>query len=245
MLAHRGLVGVGDEFLENTVASVARAHAAGVVYVETDCRVTADNVAVMCHDETLIRVLGDARRVSSLTYLEFAELFATVGGAGALSDVLADFPDVRFNVDVKTDDAVEAVGKAVGPYWRRVLITSFSDARRRSTVGVASRYGGVPAQSPGTRSIIKILIASLLRNNRRLGTLFAEFSAIQIPEKHGIVKVLTDRLIAKAHEHGVEVHVWTVNDPARMRQLVSRGVDGIVTDVADVAIATLKSDTER
>ena len=43
-------------------------------------------------------------------------------------------------------------------------------------------------------------------------------------------------MIAAAHRHDVEVHVWTINDPAEMRRLIDMGVDGIVTDRADVAL---------
>lgn len=63
--------------------------------------------------------------------------------------------------------------------------------------------------------------------------------ALQIPERHGAIRVLTPRLIDWAHAADVEVHVWTVNDPKRMIELVALGVDGVVTDRADVAIETL------
>ena len=53
------------------------------------------------------------------------------------------------------------------------------------------------------------------------------------------MRVVTPRLIEAAHAHGVEVHVWTVNDPADMLRLVDMGVDGIVTDHADLALETL------
>ena len=53
------------------------------------------------------------------------------------------------------------------------------------------------------------------------------------------MRVVTPRLIEAAHAHGVEVHVWTVNDPADMLRLVDMGVDGIVTDRADIALETL------
>ena len=62
---------------------------------------------------------------------------------------------------------------------------------------------------------------------------------MQIPERHGALRVLSPRLIDAAHRHGVEVHVWTVNDPERMTELVQAGVDGIITDRADVALAAL------
>lgn len=51
--------------------------------------------------------------------------------------------------------------------------------------------------------------------------------------------MLTRRLIDAAHRRGVEVHVWTVNEPQRMRALVAMGVDGIITDRADLAVEAL------
>ena len=61
----------------------------------------------------------------------------------------------------------------------------------------------------------------------------AGIDALQVPERQGRLRIVTPRLIAAAHRHDVEVHVWTVNDPADMRRLVAMGVDGIVTDRAD------------
>ena len=62
-----------------------------------------------------------------------------------------------------------------------------------------------------------------------------------MPERRRRLRIVTPRLIAAAHRHDVEVHVWTVNDPAEMRRLVDMGVDGIVTDRADIALKTLRS----
>jgi glycerophosphoryl diester phosphodiesterase len=53
---------------------------------------------------------------------------------------------------------------------------------------------------------------------------------LQIPEHHGDLVLLTGRFLSAAHQAGRDVHVWTVNDPADMRRLISLGVDGIVTD---------------
>lgn len=63
--------------------------------------------------------------------------------------------------------------------------------------------------------------------------------ALQVPERQGRLRVVTPRLISAAHRTRVEVHVWTVNDPPDMERLVGLGVDGIVTDRADVALGVL------
>jgi glycerophosphoryl diester phosphodiesterase len=61
-----------------------------------------------------------------------------------------------------------------------------------------------------------------------------DVGALQIPWKVGPVKFLTDRHIAAAHAAGRQVHVWTVNDRADMEHLLDLGVDGLVSDRADL-----------
>ncbi len=130
----------------------------------------------------------------------------------------------------------------VAPHGDRVLITSFSDDRRREALAAASRAGpGIrPATSAGTRTITRVLAALASRSDRLVRRALAGVDALQVPERQRRLRIVTPRLIAAAHRHDVEVHVWTVNDPAEMRRLIDLGVDGIVTDRADVALATLR-----
>ncbi|HSL38189.1 MAG TPA: glycerophosphodiester phosphodiesterase family protein, partial [Arthrobacter sp.] len=58
--------------------------------------------------------------------------------------------------------------------------------------------------------------------------------ALQVPVRYGAVTVVTPDFVRRAHRHGLQVHVWTVNDPAEMHRLLDLGVDGIVTDRADL-----------
>jgi glycerophosphoryl diester phosphodiesterase len=67
-----------------------------------------------------------------------------------------------------------------------------------------------------------------------------EIDALQIPERHGAIRVLTPALLRAAHRAGTEVHVCTVNDADDMRRLIDAGVDGVVTDRADLAVATFR-----
>jgi glycerophosphoryl diester phosphodiesterase len=59
---------------------------------------------------------------------------------------------------------------------------------------------------------------------------------VQIPERHRNVRLVTARTVRTFHQAGVEVHVWTVNSPADMSRLLDIGVDGIITDRADLAL---------
>jgi glycerophosphoryl diester phosphodiesterase len=242
VLAHRGLITAAGEdsgVWENSAAAFAAAHAAGAEYIETDCQVTADGDVVLFHDSTLQRLVGDPRSVSDVRTRELAAIFADHGGLLTVAEALASFPTARFNIDVKTLDAAEPLGPILVDHAQRVLVTSFSDANRRATIAATLRAGAAvrPATSGGSRTIAALRALSSLRLSP--ARVLRDVDALQIPERHGVVKVLTPALIRAAHAHGVEVHVWTVNDPDDMRRLIASGVDGVVSDRADLALAAL------
>ena len=228
--------------VENSFAAVAAAHSAGAAYVESDCHLTADGTVVLFHDEDLSRVTGDPRLIADVTVSELEALMADRGGLITLAQALDAFPTVRFNLDVKARDAATAVGTVVAPFGPRVLVTSFSDDRRRAALAAAAAAGRgiLPATSAGTGTITRLLAAVSLRSERLVARALRGIDALQVPERQGRVRVVTPRLLAAAHRHDVEVHVWTVNEPADMRRLVELGVDGIVTDRADVALHALR-----
>lgn len=244
VLAHRGLVTLEEArngIVENSFAAVAAAQAAGARYVESDCHRTSDGVVVLFHDDDLSRVTGDPRKVADVTSRELELLMADRGGLITLTQALASFPTLRFNLDVKATDAAAAVGAEVAPFAERVLLTSFSDARRIAALSAAQAEsrGIRPATSGGRSTIARVLAALAARSDRLVARALAGVDALQVPEHQGRLRIVTPRLVQAAHRHGVEVHVWTVNDPDEMRRLVELGVDGIVTDRADIALSSL------
>ncbi len=245
VLAHRGLVDADSAALgvvENSFAAVAAAHAAGATYVESDCHVTSDGAVVLFHDADLSRVTGDPRNLADVKARQLEELMADRGGLITLAQALESFPTVRFNLDVKADAAAEPVGRLVAAHGERVLVTSFSDVRRRAALNAAERMGaGIrPATSAGSATIARLLAAVAVRSDRLVRRALDGIDALQVPERQGVLRVVTPRVITAAHRHGVEVHVWTINDPADMLRIVEQGVDGIVTDRADVAMKVLQ-----
>lgn len=244
VLAHRGLVTeqlAARGVVENSREAIACAVDAGADCIETDCRETLDGAVVLVHDADLLRVIGDPLSIAHATRLEIESALADRGGLLTLEQALADFPDTRFNVDIKTDAAAEAIGRVVAPHAERVLLTSFSDARRERAIAAALAAGARrPAASPGRNRIALILVAVALNARRWAARAFRGLDALQIPERYWRIRVLSPRLVRAAHAFGVEVHVWTINDPDRMRELIEMGVDGIVTDRADVALRALR-----
>ncbi|GAA1673209.1 glycerophosphodiester phosphodiesterase family protein [Microbacterium lacus] len=242
VLAHRGLVLPGDAaagVVENSFAAVAAAHSAGAVYVESDCHLTADGTVVLFHDDDLSRVTGDPRKIADVTVRELESLMAPRGGLITLAQALESFPTLRFNLDVKAADAAAPVGRIVRTHADRVLVTSFSDERRRAALAAADAgdTGIRPATSAGRGTLVRVLAALALRSDRRLSRALSGIDALQVPERNGRVRVVTPRLIAAAQRNGVEVHVWTVNEADDIRRLLAMGVDGIVTDRVDLALS--------
>ena len=244
VLAHRGLVTAGhadDGIVENSFAALVAAHAAGVTYVESDCHLSRDGVVVLFHDDDLRRVTGDPRRVDEVTLRDLEILMRPHGGLVTLEQALDAFPSLRFNLDVKAPGAAESVGRLVAASGARVLLTSFSDDRRRAALDAASRAGrGIrPATSAGSATVTRLLGAVSVRSRPLARRILQDVDALQVPERQRRLRIVTPRFIEYAHAAGVEVHVWTVNEAADMRRLVALGVDGIVTDRADLALATL------
>lgn len=237
VLAHRGLA---LEAPENTLLAFAKALAVGAEFIETDVHESADGVAIVSHDADLSRVAGRDVRVGQLTAAELRRIDLGFGqGFSTLAEALDGFPDARFNIDVKSAGAVLPTVEAIRAQGAtgRVLVTSFSESRRRAAVRALP--GVATSASFGTGA--RVLAAAKLHLAGRVRRTLRSVDAVQLPEQWKGVRVVTPPLVRMAHAAGVEVHVWTVNDPADMQRLLDLGVDGIVTDRADLAIDVLRS----
>lgn len=238
ILAHRGLIDPADPTVaDNSFAAFAAAHAAGASYFESDCRLTQDGVPVLFHDPDLRRVTGHPAMVRELDLVQLATVMSTRGGLVTLAQALEAFPRIRFNLDVKTAEAAEPVGRLIARHSERVLLTSFSDRNRRAAVAAAIAAGcdPRPATSAGSGTLVRGLAARPL-GRRALRRVFRDVDALQVPVRSGALRIVTPRFVAAAHAVGAEVHVWTVNDSAQMTALLEMGVDGLVTDRCDLAL---------
>jgi glycerophosphoryl diester phosphodiesterase len=224
--AHRG--GAADG-LENTAAQFRRAVEAGYRYLETDVHATRDGKLVAFHDATLDRVTDGAGRIADLLWSEVRH--ARVAGREPVplfEELLEAFPEARWNVDVKAEPALHPLLNLIGRAnaWDRVCVGSFSEDR----VVRAQRLAGPRlATSFGTRGVLGLR----LRSWGVPAALRRSAVAAQVPESQSGVRVVDARFVRAAHARGLQVHVWTVNEPERMHRLLDLGVDGIMTDHID------------
>ena len=216
--AHRG--GASD-VPENTMPAFEYAVGLGYRYVETDVQVTADGVLVAFHDDDLRRTCGRPGKISELPWSEVRT--AMVSGEAPiplLEDLLGTWPELRVNIDCKTDKAVDALvaGLRRCDALDRVLVGAFSDLRLRRLRGI---LGDRLATSLGPAGVAN------LRYGRPRS---AGGQAAQVPVRQGKLTIVDQKFVDRAHALGIAVHVWTIDDRTEMRRLLDLGVDGIMTD---------------
>ncbi len=237
-MAHRGDSGA---YPENTMAAFKAAHDLGARYFELDVHMTRDGRVVVVHDPDLARTAGRDALVRELSYDQLAAAdagygFAAPGGAypfrgkglkvPTLTEVLSAFPDVRVVVEIKQTapslvaamlEVIERAGMR-----RRVLVASEHqqplDELRALAPDIPTNFS-----SGEVASFFQALTA-------RTESYVPPAAALQIPIEYENFRLVTLASVAAAHRAGVEMHVWTVNDEAEMRELLALGVDGIITD---------------
>ncbi len=220
----------------------------GLAHVETDVHVTKDGVVVCIHDRDVDRTTDGTGPVSSFTFGELQQLDAGYRhqrrgyehrGTGvrvpSLQELATAYPDVRLILDLKDDHVADPLARLIADLGMedRVMVGSFSDRRLADFNQVTG--GGIPT-STGPAATTSWVLAS------RVGRgVPGPASALQVPVQMRGIPVVTQRLVDLAHQRGLAVHVWTVNDPIEMNVLLDLGVDGIVTDRPDVLKAVLVS----
>ncbi|WP_196811005.1 glycerophosphodiester phosphodiesterase [Arthrobacter sp. 35W] len=228
--AHRGFSRTG---LENSLPAFAAAAQLGFTHVETDVHTTSDGVVVIFHDSTLDRVSTGAGRINELPAAVVGR--ALIGGTEpipTLAALVEAFPDLRFNLDVKDEASVAPLAALIEEHGLhdRVCVASFSDKRRRA---VLKRLTRRTASSAGVRTIALFTFLGWLPDPL-LRRLLRGTDVLQIPVRMYGLALVTARSVARAHRLGLTMHVWTIDDPAQMHELFDLGVDGIMTDRADL-----------
>lgn len=220
--AHRG---GADVHPENTEAAFRHALDLGFTHVETDVHVTRDGVAVAFHDDRLERVTDAAGAIAELSWATVRR--ARVAGTEPilrLDELLESFPETHVNLDPKHAAAVGPLADTIlrTASVERVMVGAFSDRR---IAAVKAIVGDRLATSAGPRQT-----AMLFARARGVPGRVPRVEAVQVPVAMRGVTIVTSGFVTRMHEFGIQVHVWTINEPAEMTRLLDLGVDGIMTD---------------
>jgi glycerophosphoryl diester phosphodiesterase len=240
--AHRG-----GSFLrpENTIAAFDHGLSLGADGLEFDVHLSRDGVVVVHHDLTLERTTNGQGPVAALTAEELSRLDAgahfpgfagVVGGVPTLRDVLRRYtkdlivielklnePELAHRTidEVRAADALDRV--ALGSYGTRVLR--------------AARVYEPRIRTGSSREETRLF---LYRSWCRWPVRHPKYREFQVPEMAGSTRVVSPRFVRYAHQAGCPVKVWTVDEEADMRRLLSWGVDAIISDRPDIAVRVVR-----
>jgi len=233
VLAHRGANRMAPE---NTLAAFARAVALGADGVELDVHRTADDRLVVRHDA--------AGPQGLLCDLRLAEVRAALPEVPTLEEALDVCRGRLVNVEIKNsphegdwDPTERAAAVLVDLLAAResrddVLVSSFNlpsiDRVRSLEPGVATALLTV-----GTDPLQGLLVADS-HGHRALH-----------PDVRSLAGARAGAVTMRAHELGLGVNVWTVNDPTELARLAAAGVDALITDVPDLALSVLAPTDHR
>jgi glycerophosphoryl diester phosphodiesterase len=248
----------------STLFAIRRALEIGATGIELDVHATSDGALVVCHDSTVDRTTNGTGEISNLTLAEVRELdnayvtpgldpssyphrgkapadpdfrVATLGEALAVID---GFPGTVVNLDIKGtvpevtpyEEKLAAELRAVGR-TTDVIVASFNDAATKAFRSFAPEI----ATSAGTIGSAEFWRAA--HQGEKQPEL--PYVALQVPLRHGDLEVVDEILVNTAHENGIAVHVWTLNDPAEMQHALDLGVDGIISDLPTTLCGLLDS----
>lgn len=246
LVAHRGGSLLAPE---NTFPAFDRAVALGVDAVETDVHLTRDGVVVVFHDAETERITGAVGTIEDRTFVEVQRLDAAHGfsldggqtfpwrGRGVrvptLADTLARYPELRFSVDAKSQDAAlaEALVRVVQRAGAvdRVCLGSFFDEQ-------ADRIGALLPEVarflPERAATCHVMAA---KSGQSANACPAGYDLASLPHRMGAMTVVDRAVMEHFHSLGIPVHVWDVEEEQDMRDLLALGVDGLITDRPDLA----------
>ena len=217
VIAHRGASAAARE---NTLEAFRMARELGADWVELDVRRTLDGVAIVHHDAHL----DDGRRIGRMqagdlpAYVpSLAEALEACEGMGVHLEIknLPDDPD--YDRDHLVADAVAGLIAAyLGP--ERAVVSSFN----------VDAVDAVRAVDP---TVLTALVCGIVQPAAAVARALAH----RMVAVHPFDAMCDARFVRRAHDAGLAVNVWTINSPDRMAELLDMGVDGLITDVPDVA----------
>ena len=251
LIAHRGGAGLAPE---NTLEAFRNAvERWGADMLEMDVRSTRDGEVMVLHDDTVDRTTDGTGRIDELTMAQVQELdagyrFRDPGGEPSFrgkgvriprfEEVLEALPGIRMNVEAKDGRSAPRLADIILHHGAqaRVLVAAEFERNRRAVLGYPGPWGA------SRTDLYKFFLAVYAPFGRAFTP---SCDALQIPEAHRGIPVLTRRFLREAHERNLPIHLWTVDDPADMERLLDMGVDGIQTDRPDLLARVLCRRTNR
>ncbi|MGB4406740.1 MAG: glycerophosphodiester phosphodiesterase [Sphaerochaeta sp.] len=225
--AHRGFSG---EYPENTMLAFRKAYETGCEGIELDVYLSKDGYLVVIHDEQVDRTTDRKGYVRDYTLSELESMNA---GTANVFEGIPSFEkyciwaqnlNLITNIEIKTNryyypGIEEKVVQMVQKYnlEKKVLISSFNHASLWKI-----------------KTIEPTFPCAMLVNSKGIGNAGSYAKAMGMDFFHPDGSTLTQEVVQECHAQGIMVNVWTVDDMALLKRVISWNVDGIITNFCDV-----------
>jgi glycerophosphoryl diester phosphodiesterase len=254
--AHQG---GAREAPSNTMFAFRRALTVGADALELDVHASADRRLIVSHDPTVDRTSNGTGEIASMTLAELRALdnsYWFVPGEGAvqghpdadyerrglapadpafgfatLDEVLDEFAGRVINIDIKrTEPEVEPYEELLAKTLLHagrsddVIVASFSD----HSIEEFRRHAPEIGTAAGPTDTAELVRAS--RSGRRPPDSVLSHVALQVPAQYMDIPLVDEQFVSLAHDCGIAVHVWTIDEPEEMARLIDLGVDGLMSD---------------
>jgi glycerophosphoryl diester phosphodiesterase len=244
-IAHRGGALLAPENTLSAFRMAVERHRTQML--ELDVHLTRDGEVVVAHDDTLERCTDGAGPLAALSFAELQRLDAgfrftpdrgqsfPFRGQGVriptLREVLRAFPGLRINLEMKP----QATGN------EEALYQVLREERALELVCMGSEHDTMAerlvARMPDAchfypRDALASYVITLQSGEQPF--VDPRYTVIDMPLYFGGIRLVNEDFLRTTAAHGKWVNVWTVDDPAEMRQLITEGVGGIMTDRPDL-----------
>ena len=219
--AHRGSSLAAPE---NTLSAFRQAIEDGADFAELDVQLTADSVVVVMHDADFQRLSGVAQAVSDLTYEEIRALDI---GTWFSPEFAAEYaPTLQQAMDlargrIKLNIELKVKGDFTGLVERVVDLIELNEFQQECVITSLDHDAVLAAKELAPDLQVGAIVATAIGDVTRLPVDLVS-AGTQLVSRH---------FVRRAHQRGMEVHVWTVNDREQMWTMIEVGVDNIITDV--------------
>ncbi len=247
-IAHRGGRGLAPE---GTIVAFDNAMKLNVDMFEYDTHITKDGHLVVIHDNTVDRTTNGTGKVNEMTLKEIQSLDAgynfvdekgeySFRGQGVyiptVEEVFKRYPNMRHLIEMKDTNDVHLYEDVIQELWRlisennmedHIMVGSFNhDINERFE---AVTWGQIPigAGESAVRSFVEKHVPYLN------GLAPSTVDSLQLPVEQEGYDLATNNIIQSAKKRNMSIYYWTINDETQMRELIAKGVDGIMTDYPD------------
>ncbi|QPQ31345.1 glycerophosphodiester phosphodiesterase [Lysinibacillus sp. JNUCC 51] len=232
IIAHRGYT---EGNVENTISGLVSAASAGADLIEADIQQTVDGQFVVFHDRTLRRLTGKNGVIANMTLGELKTLTIHANGFNDKISSLDDFIEIAKALNVSLLIELKVHGKETEDVLPKLV-------EKLKAYKVLDKYY-VQSSDPQMMSQLKKLAPNL-----RVGIVYA-LNIGPMDETVDFISLeeawVTDQLIAEMKQQKIDLFVWTLNKDQSLHDFIRKNVNGVITDLPDVALKLRKKQNQR